>query len=197
MREYGYIRVSSSDQNTDRQRDALLGIGLKEDALFEDRQSGKDFDRPKYKRLLRRVKAGDCITILSLDRLGRNYTEILEQWRFITKEKMVNINVLDMPLLNTKNSKNGLLGVFISDLVLQILSYVAETERINIKKRQAEGIAAAKARGVKFGRRAKPLPDNHRELIASWKKGEITVSETANIMGHSKSWLYRYIKNKV
>ena len=155
---YGYIRVSSMDQNEDRQRIALRGKGVPERNLYIDKQSGKDFDRPRYKRLVKRLKAGDLLYVHSIDRLGRNYKEIQEQWRVLTKEKGADVCVLDMPLLDTRNGKD-LMGTFIADLVLQILSFVAQSERENIRKRQAEGIAAAKARGVKFGRPALPLPD--------------------------------------
>ena len=148
---FGYIRVSTKDQNEERQMIAMKELHILKENLFIDKQSGKDFNRPQYKRLLRRMKKGDVLYIKSIDRLGRNYSEILEQWAVITKEKQVNIVVIDMPLLDTRDRGQDLMGVFISDLVLQILSYVAETEREFIKKRQAEGIAAAKARGVRFG----------------------------------------------
>lgn len=148
---YGYIRVSSKEQHTDRQQIALLQYGISEKNLFSDRQSGKDFDRPQYKRLLRKLKPYDCIVVTSLDRLGRNYVEIQEQWNIITRKKKADIVVLDMPLLNTRKGHNNLTGRFLADIVLQILSYVAETERHNIRTRQAEGIAAAKARGGEAG----------------------------------------------
>ena len=156
---YGYIRVSSTDQNEDRQRLALLTAGVPSDSQYMDKLSGKNFERPAYKRMLRRLRAGDLLYILSIDRLGRNYSEVLEQWRVLTKEKGVDIVVLDMPLLDTRRGKD-LMGTFIADLVLQILSFVAQNERENIRKRQAEGIAAAKARGVRFGRPSQALPDN-------------------------------------
>ena len=161
--EYGYIRVSSTDQNEDRQLIALHGKGIPDNRIYMDKQSGKDFNRPKYKRLVRRVKQGDLLYILSIDRLGRNYREIQEQWRLLTQEKGIDICVLDMPLLDTRQGKD-LMGTFIADLVLQILSFVAQSERESIRKRQAEGIAAAKARGVKFGRPPVPLRGNFYEV---------------------------------
>lgn len=165
---YGYIRVSSMDQNEDRQRIALRGKGVPERNLYIDKQSGKDFDRPRYKRLVKRLKAGDLLYVHSIDRLGRNYKEIQEQWRVLTKDKGADVCVLDMPLLDTRNGKD-LMGTFIADLVLQILSFVAQSERENIRKRQAEGIAAAKARGVKFGRPALPLPENFYAVHKAWR----------------------------
>lgn len=175
---YGYIRVSSTDQNEDRQLIALRGKGVPDNCIYIDKQSGKDFNRPKYKRLLRKMKPGDLLYILSIDRLGRNYKEIQEQWRILTKEKGVDICVLDMPLLDTRQGKD-LLGTFIADLVLQILSFVAENERVNIRKRQAEGIAAAKARGVKFGRPPKALPENFYEVHQAWRGGKISLRQAA------------------
>lgn len=173
MVEYGYIRVSSRDQNEDRQRIALELQGVDEANTYLDKQSGKDFQRPNYKKMVRKMHTGDVLYVKSIDRLGRNYEEILEQWRILTKEKRVDIVVLDMPLLDTRKDKN-LMGTFISDLVLQILSFVAESERINIKQRQAEGISAAKNRGVRFGRPAKPLPENFNDVYQMWKNKEIT-----------------------
>lgn len=173
MVEYGYIRVSSRDQNEDRQRIALELQGVDEANTYLDKQSGKDFQRPNYKKMVRKMHTGDVLYVKSIDRLGRNYEEILEQWRILTKEKRVDIVVLDMPLLDTRKDKN-LMGTFISDLVLQILSFVAENERINIKQRQAEGISAAKNRGVHFGRPTKPLPENFNEVYQMWKSKEIT-----------------------
>lgn len=173
---YGYIRVSSKDQNEDRQQIALELQGV--DRIFIDKQSGKDFNRPEYKKMVRRLHASDVLYVLSIDRLGRNYEEIQEQWRYLTKEKRVDIVVIDMPLLDTRKGKD-LMGTFIADLVLQILSFVAQSERENIKKRQAEGIAAAKARGMKFGRPAKPLPENFQKVFFKWKNGEITGTEAA------------------
>ena len=150
---YGYVRVSTKDQNEDRQRIALAEFPVPEKNIFMDKLSGKDFNRPQYRRLMRKLRSGDCLVVKAIDRLGRNYEEILEQWRIITKEKGVDIVVLDMPLLDTRHTGRDLTGTFVADLVLQILSYVAQTERENIKQRQKEGIAAARLRGVQFGRR--------------------------------------------
>ena len=167
---YGYVRVSSLDQNEDRQMIEMDRLGIMRKHIFIDKQSGKDFNRPEYKKLLRVLKEGDVLYILSIDRLGRNYEEILNQWRIITKDKKVDIVVIDMPLLDTRRDKN-LLGTFISDMVLQLFSFVAQNERENIKKRQAQGIAAAKARGVKFGRPVKDVPDEFTDEVARWNKG--------------------------
>lgn len=179
---YGYVRVSSKDQNEDRQVITMREMQVPEENIYIDKQSGKDFNRPQYKRLLRKVKADDLIYIKSIDRLGRNYAEILDQWKVITKDKHVDLYVMDMPILDTRREKN-LLGTFISDLVLALLSYVAENERTNIRQRQAEGIAAAKARGVHFGRRPNPLPDNFYEVYQQWKMKKIPVSEAAKLCG--------------
>ena len=179
---YGYARVSSRDQNEERQILALLEMGVPEQNIYVDKQSGKDFNRPQYKKMLRRVKPDDLIYIKSIDRLGRNYTEILDQWKVITKDKRVDLYVMDMPILDTRREKN-LLGTFISDLVLALLSYVAENERNNIRQRQAEGIAAAKARGVHFGRHSNPLPENFYEVYQQWKMKNISVSEAARQCG--------------
>lgn len=173
MSIYGYIRVSSKDQNEERQVIALREAGVCTENIYLDAQSGKNFDRPQYKRLVRKLKADDLLVIQSIDRLGRNYEEILQQWRILTKERGVDIVVLDMPLLDTRCGKD-LMGTFIADLVLQILSFVAQSERENIKKRQAEGIAAAQARGVAFGRPSQPLPENFHRVYQRWKAGEIT-----------------------
>ncbi len=170
---YGYIRVSSRDQNEERQMIALKEQHVPEKNIFIDKQSGKDFDRPQYRKMLKRLRKNDILCVKSIDRLGRNYVEILEQWRILTKNKGIDIVVLDMPLLDTRRGKD-LMGTFISDLVLQVLSFVAESERANIRQRQAEGIAAAKKRGVRFGRIAKPLPDNFHEVYQQWKNGRIT-----------------------
>ena len=178
MNIYGYIRVSSRDQNEDRQVLALRGMAVPEKNLYADRQSGKDFERPLYKGLLRKLKKDDLLYIKSIDRLGRNYGEILEQWRILTKEKGIDIVVLDMPLLDTRRGKD-LMGTFLSDIVLQVLSFVAENERINIRQRQAEGIAAAKARGVKFGRPPRPLPANFYEVHKDWRAKKITLKQAA------------------
>ena len=186
---YGYIRVSSTDQNEDRQLIALHGKGVPDNRIYIDKQSGKDFNRPKYKRLLKKIKPGDLLYILSIDRLGRNYKEIQEQWRILTKEKGADICVLDMPLLDTRQGKD-LLGTFIADIVLQILSFVAENERANIRKRQAEGILAAKARGVKFGRPPKALPANFYEVHQAWRGGKISLRQAAQQCGMPPSTFY-------
>lgn len=175
---YGYIRVSSKEQNEDRQIVSLLEAGVKAGNIFTDKQSGKDFNRPQYMRLLKKLKKGDVLYIKSIDRLGRNYEEILKQWHILTKEKEIDIAVIDMPLLDTRRGKD-LMGTFISDIVLQILSFVAENERSNIRQRQAEGIAAAKARGVKFGRPPVPIPDNFTSVHKAWRKKELTLKEAA------------------
>jgi len=188
---YGYIRVSSKEQHTDRQQIALLQYGISEKNLFSDRQSGKDFDRPQYKRLLRKLKPYDCIVVTSLDRLGRNYVEIQEQWNIITRKKKADIVVLDMPLLNTRKGHNNLTGRFLADIVLQILSYVAETERHNIRTRQAEGIAAAKARGVKLGRPEKFLPDGFPQVASLIREGKLSYREAARQLQVNHSWLYK------
>lgn len=165
---YGYIRVSTRDQNEERQRLAMGELEIPEKNLYRDHQSGKDFDRPQYRKLVRRLKRDDVLYIKSIDRLGRNYREILEQWRVLTKEKGVDIVVLDMPLLDTRRGKD-LMGTFLSDIVLQVLSFVAENERAAIHQRQAEGIAAAKARGVRFGRPPRPLPENFPAVHRAWR----------------------------
>lgn len=175
---YGYMRVSSKEQNEDRQKIALTEIGVPENNIYMDKQSGKDFERTQYKRLLQKLNEKSVPYIKSIDRLGRNYGELNEQWRIITKEKKADIVVIDMPLLDTRREKN-LLGTFISDVVLALLSYVAENERTNIKQRQAEGIAAAKARGVKFGRPPLPIPENFYQMHKDWRTGKITIEEAA------------------
>ena len=175
---YGYMRVSSKEQNEDRQKIALTEMGVPENNIYMDKQSGKDFERTQYKRLLRKLNENSVLYIKSIDRLGRNYGELNEQWRIITKEKKADIVVIDMPLLDTRREKN-LLGTFISDVVLALLSYVAENERTNIKQRQAEGIAAAKARGVKFGRPPLPIPQNFYHMHKDWRAGKITIEEAA------------------
>jgi len=175
---YGYVRVSAKDQNEDRQIIAMREVGVSEKNIYMDKQSGKDFKRKQYKRLVRKMKKDDLLYIKSIDRLGRNYEEIIEQWRHLTKEKRIDIIVLDMPLLDTRRGKD-LMGTFLSDIVLQVLSFVAENERSNIRQRQAEGIAAAKARGVKFGRPPKPLPENFHTVYQRWKNGKITGTKAA------------------
>ena len=190
---YGYIRVSSIDQNEYRQLIAMQQFDIPQSHIYIDKQSGKDFNRPAYQRLVRRLKSGDLLYILSIDRLGRNYEEIQAQWRLLTKDKGIDIAVIDMPLLDTRNGKD-LMGTFIADLVLQILCFVAQNERETIRKRQREGIAAAKARGVQFGRPAKPIPDNFGELIRKWKKGEITVEDITRICDISEATFYRRLR---
>lgn len=187
---YGYVRVSTKEQNEDRQMIALRELAVPERNIFIDKQSGKDFERPQYKKLLRKMKKDDLLCIKSIDRLGRNYEEILAQWRILTKDKGIDIMVLDMPLLDTRRGKD-LMGTFLSDIVLQVLSFVAENERVNIRQRQAEGIAAAKARGVRFGRLPKPLPPNFRTVYQRWKHGEITGTEAAKECGMPLS-TFRY-----
>ncbi len=179
---YGYIRVSTREQNEDRQLIALREMAVPENNIFMDKQSGKDFQRPQYKKMVRKMRKDDLLYIKSIDRLGRNYEEVLEQWRILTKDKGVDIVVLDMPLLDTRRGKD-LMGTFLSDIVLQVLSFVAENERTNIRQRQAEGIAAAKARGVKFGRPPKPLPENFHSVYQRWKANKITGLEAAKECG--------------
>ena len=179
---YGYIRVSSTDQNEGQQRTALCGQGVRPGTHFVDKQSGKDFDRPQYRRMVKKLKPGDLLYILSIDRLGRNYEEIQNQWRVLTKERGADICIIDMPLLDTRQGR-GLMGTFIADLVLQILSFVAQNEREDIRKRQAQGIAAAKARGVKFGRPPGPLPENFHKVYHRWKAGKITGTAAAKKCG--------------
>lgn len=179
---YGYIRVSSTDQNEDRQLIALNEKGVEKQNIYMDKQSGKDFDRPGYQKMAKKLRQGDLLYIKSIDRLGRNYEEIQEQWRYLTKKKQVDIVVIDMPLLDTRRGKD-LVGTFLADIVLQVLSFVAQNERENIKQRQAEGIAAAKARGVKFGRPQRPVPDNFEEVAQKWKRGSITGVRAAELTG--------------
>ena len=191
---YGYIRVSSLDQNEDRQRIAMGGRAVPEKNLFIDKQSGKDFNRPQYRRMVKKLKPGDLLCIQSIDRLGRNYEEIQDQWRRLTKDLGVDISVIDMPLLDTRNGKD-LMGTFIADLVLQILSFVAQNERENIRSRQAQGIAAAKQRGVRFGREVKPLPDNFLENCDLWLTGHISGLEAARRCRMPSSTFYRKAGN--
>ena len=190
MNIYGYIRVSSRDQNEDRQLIAMREIDVPEKNIYADKQSGKDFERPQYKKLVRKLKRDDLLYIKSIDRLGRNYEEIQNQWRFLTKDKGVDICVIDMPLLDTRRGKD-LVGTFLSDIVLQVLSFVAENERINIRQRQAEGIAAAKARGVRFGRPPRPLPENYHSAYQRWKASKITGTAAARECGMPLS-TFRY-----
>ncbi len=189
---YGYIRVSTREQNIERQVISLLEAGVSEKNIYIDKQSGKNFQRPAYKKMMSRVREGDLIIIKSIDRLGRNYQEIMEQWRIITKEKKADIRILDMPLLDTTQTKD-LLGTFISDVVLQLLSFVAENERDNIRQRQAEGIAAAKARGVRFGKPVIPMPENFPELYGQWETGSITINELAGLCNMGRSTMYKRI----
>ena len=190
MNTYGYIRVSSRDQNEDRQLIAMREIDVPEKNIYTDKQSGKDFERPQYKKLVRKLKRDDLLYIKSIDRLGRNYEEIQNQWRLLTKDKGVDICVIDMPLLDTRRGKD-LVGTFLSDIVLQVLSFVAENERVNIRARQAEGIAAAKARGVRFGRPPRPLPENYHSAYQRWKAGKITGTAAARECGMPLS-TFRY-----
>ena len=193
MAVFGYVRVSSSDQNEDRQIIAMEQVGVPKSQVYIDKQSGKDFNRPNYKKLNKRLKEGDTLYILSIDRLGRNYEEIQNQWRIITKEKKVDIVVIDMPLLDTRRDKN-LLGTFISDMVLQLLSFVAENERENIRSRQAAGIAAAKAKGVKFGRPVKEVSEDFIEEVEQWTKKEIPLEEILQKYNICNATFYRRVK---
>ena len=194
-RIYGYVRVSSQEQNEDRQLIAMAEAGVAHGNIFMDKQSGKDFERPNYKRLMKKLRPGDTLIIKSIDRLGRNYEEIQNQWRIITKEKKVDIVVIDMPLLDTRRDKN-LLGTFISDLVLQLLSFISENERTTIRQRQAEGIAAARKRGVRFGRPTKEAPPDFDEIIAKWQKKEIPLDEILRQYGMSESTFYRRLRER-
>ncbi len=190
---FGYVRVSTKEQNTDRQQDALEPLGIPKRNLYVDKQSGKDFDRPAWRRLMKRLKPGDLLYVKSIDRLGRDYCEIIEQWRIITKERQADIRVIDMPLLDTTYGKD-LLGTFIADLTLQVLSFVAQMERENIRQRQAEGIASAKARGVRFGRKKKELPEDFDLWFARWRSGEIKGKQMAAHCGMDISVLYRKLR---
>lgn len=191
MQKYGYIRVSSKDQNPERQIRALQECQILQKNMYLDKMSGKDFERPAYRKMLRRLRSGDILVIKSIDRLGRDYGEILEQWRYITKEKEACIRVIDMPLLNTDCDRENLTGVFVSDLVLQILAYVAETERNFIRQRQAEGIAAAKEKGVRFGCSKKELPEKFMQYCMMWEKGEISIREGAGALNMSHATFHR------
>ena len=194
MKQYAYVRVSSKDQNPERQIAAMRELGITEKNIYVDKMSGKDFDRTEYRKLLKRLKYGDLIVIKSIDRLGRNYSEILEEWRRITKVIEANIQVLDMPLLNTYIEHDNLTGVFVADMVLQILAYVAETERSFIKQRQAEGIAIAKENGVRFGAEKIEPPSDFEVYYELWKAGEISIRSGALKLGMSKSTFYRRCK---
>lgn len=193
MSEYGYVRVSSTDQNEERQLLALAARGVPEKNIYVDKQSGKDFDRPQYRKLVKKLRAGDLLYVLSIDRLGRNYEEIQRQWRILTKEIGADICVLDMPLLDTRNGKD-LMGTFIADLVLQILSFVAQSERENIRKRQAQGIAAAKARGVRFGRPETPLPPDFPAIVAAWEAKKLPLPEALRRCSMSEATFYRRLR---
>lgn len=193
MSSYGYVRVSSTDQNADRQLLGLSACNIPEKNIYTDKQSGKDFERPQYKRLVQGLKSGDLLYILSIDRLGRNYEEIQEQWRILTKEIGVDICVLDMPLLDTRGGKD-LMGTFIADLVLQILSFVAQNERESIKKRQAEGIAAAKAKGVKFGRPEVPVPEDFAKIVTRWEKKQLSIGDVLRLCNMKEATFYRRLR---
>lgn len=190
---YGYVRVSSIDQNEDRQLIVMDENNVPKGNVYIDKQSGKDFERPQYKKLVKKLKAGDLLHILSIDRLGRNYEDIQKQWRILTKDIGIDICVIDMPLLDTRNGKD-LMGTFIADLVLQILSFVAQSERENIKKRQAQGIAAAKAKGVKFGRPEITIPDDFDKLIKQWEKKQISFAELLSLCNMSEATFYRKLR---
>lgn len=195
MNTYAYIRVSTREQNEDRQILAMQEFGVEHRHMVVEKQSGKDFDRPLYRRLMKKLKPGDLLVLKSIDRLGRNYEEILEQWRILTKEKKVDIVILDMPLLDTRIGKD-LTGTLISDIVLQLLSYVAQTEREFILRRQREGIDAAKARGVHFGRVGKERPSNYDEVYGKWERGELSIRKAAELLGISHTTFQRWIKNE-
>lgn len=192
-RTIGYIRVSSLDQNEDRQRVELMKVGVAPSDIYIDKQSGKDFHRPSYERMVRELHRGDLLYIVSIDRLGRNYEEIQNQWRILTKETGIDICVLDMPLLDTRNGKD-LMGTFIADLVLQILSFVAQSERENIRKRQEQGIAAAKKRGVQFGRPEKKVPDDFEEIVERWEQKKLSLAEVLARCNMSESTFYRRLR---
>lgn len=189
---YGYVRVSTKDQCEDRQIIALKEFGVPGENILMDKISGKDFNRPKYRQLIRKLHAGDLLVVKSIDRLGRNYEEILEQWRTVTKEKQVDVVVIDMPLLDTRKAGNDLTGTFVADLVLQILSYVAQTERENIRQRQMEGIAAARMRGVRFGRPRKQVPDNFEQLKEAWVNKKTTSRKAAKDLGVAQDTFLRW-----
>ena len=193
MNTYGYARVSSTDQNEDRQMIALHQAGVEDKHIYIDKQSGKDFNRPQYQKLLRKLKASDLLYIKSIDRLGRNYEEIQKQWRLLTKDIGIDICVLDMPMLDTRNGKD-LMGTFIADLVLQILSFVAQSERENIKKRQTEGIAAAKAKGVKFGRPEKEVPNDFEKIVRAWEQKKLPFEEVLKKCSMSEATFYRRLR---
>ena len=190
MKIFGYVRVSSTDQNEDRQMIALRQMGVLDENIYMDKMSGKNFDRPQYKKMVKRMKQGDLLSVLSIDRLGRNYDEIQNQWRILTKEIGIDVCVIDMPLLDTRQSKD-LLGTFVADLVLQVLSFAAHNERDNIRKRQAEGIAAAKARGVHMGRPVVEAPPDFEEIVKAWEKKKINMEEAMKRCGMRETTFYR------
>lgn len=194
MTTYGYIRVSSRDQNEDRQLIAMHNYGIDDKHIILDKQSGKDFNRPGYQKLLRRLRPGDCLVFQSIDRMGRNYDDILEQWRIITREKRSDIVILDMPLLDTRVRDRDFTGTFLADLVLSILSFVAQTEREFISRRQAEGIAAAKARGVRFGRPPKVRPDNYAEVKLAWQQKRLSARRAAQALGITHNTFLRWVQ---
>ena len=191
---FGYIRVSTKEQYEDRQLLALRHFPVRDDRIFMDKLSGKDFNRPQYQKLLQKLKRGDILVVQSIDRLGRSYEEVLNQWRIITKEKQADIVVLDMPLLDTRQTGKDLTGTFVADLVLQILSYVAQTERENIRQRQQEGIAAARQRGVRFGRPRKPVPERFPWLIEQWKQGQISSRQAARELQIAQDTFLRWAR---
>lgn len=193
MAIYGYVRVSSREQNAARQLIALEAFGVERSRIYADAQSGRDFERPQYKRMIRRIRAGDILVIKSIDRLGRNYEEMLDQWRMITREKRVDIVVLDMPLLDTRHGRD-LTGMLIADIVLELLSYVAQTEREMIRSRQREGIEAAKARGVRFGPRPMEKPEGYGQCAKAWRSGEISARQAAKKLGISHKTFLRWVR---
>ena len=195
MSIYGYIRVSSKEQNEDRQLIAMRNAQVPEKSIFLDKQSGKDFERPMYKKMVRRLKKDDLVYIKSIDRLGRNYQEVVEQWQYLTRVKQVDIVVIEMPLLDTRRGKD-LVGTFLSDIVLQVLSFVAENERTNIRSRQKEGIEAAKARGVRFGRPRKPVPEKFPEMRDRWLAGELSVAAASAACGMPRSTFYEIARRE-
>lgn len=194
-RIFGYVRVSTREQNEDRQMAALMEFPVPRRHIYMDKLSGKDFNRPAYQRMLRRMRPGDLLVVKSIDRLGRNYNEILEQWRIITKEKQLGVVVLDMPLLDTRTGRD-LTGTLIADIVLQLLSYVAQTERENIRQRQAEGIAAAKLRGVRFGRPPKPVPPEFYDLRYHWRQHKVSSRQAAAQLQIAQDTFLRWTREK-
>jgi len=193
LQKYGYVRVSTKDQNIDRQMSALTAAGIGKDKIYIDKMSGRDFNRPQYKKLVKRLKPDDELYVKSIDRLGRDYDEIIEQWRFLTKIKDIDIIVLDFPLLDTRKKVNGITGKFISDLVLQILSYVAQVERENTYQRQMEGIREAKSKGIRFGRPRRKIPDNFPEIAEMWRNNLISKRQAARMLNTSHSTFSRWI----